>query len=66
MDQNKLFSKAFSGNQTHCMYKRNRRFEGHLGLHHQGCVSYHIPDDEDRDGPQNINLFYTSDMADCV
>jgi hypothetical protein len=28
-------------------------------------VSYHIPDDEDRDGTRNIGFFYTSDAADC-
>jgi hypothetical protein len=28
-------------------------------------VSYHIPDDEDQDGPRNIGFFYTSDAADC-
>jgi hypothetical protein len=27
-------------------------------------VSYHIPDDEDRDGPRNVGFFQTSDAAD--
>jgi hypothetical protein len=30
------FNKIFSGDQPYQMNKRNRRFEEHLGLHHQG------------------------------
>jgi hypothetical protein len=29
-------------------------------------VSYHIPNDEDREGPQYVGFFYTSDVADCT
>jgi hypothetical protein len=28
-------------------------------------VTYHIADDEDRDGLQNVGLFYTYYVADC-
>jgi hypothetical protein len=31
------FNKAFSGSQPRQMYKRNGRFENHLGPHHQRC-----------------------------
>jgi hypothetical protein len=31
------FNKAFSGSQPRQMYKRNGRFENHLGSHHQRC-----------------------------
>jgi hypothetical protein len=34
-------------------------------MRHRVAVSYHIPDDEDRDGPRNVGFFYTSDAADC-
>jgi hypothetical protein len=54
------FSKVFSGNKLCLMFKRNLRFEDHIGPHH------HIPDNEDQDGPQNIGFFYTSDVADCL
>jgi hypothetical protein len=30
------FNTIFLGDQTRQMNKRNRRFEDHLGLHHQG------------------------------
>jgi hypothetical protein len=34
-------------------------------MRHRGApVSYHIPDDEDRDRPRNVGLFYTPDAAD--
>jgi hypothetical protein len=32
-----IFNKIFSRDQLRQMDKRNRRFEDHLGLHHQGC-----------------------------
>jgi hypothetical protein len=74
LQANFLSNKIFSGDQPREMNKRNRRFEDHLGLHHQGCdlipeapwapVSHHIHVDEDRDGPRNVGFFYSSHAAD--
>jgi hypothetical protein len=29
-------------------------------------ITYHIPDDEERDGPRKVGFFYISHMADCL
>jgi hypothetical protein len=44
-------NKVFLSNQPRQMYKWNR---------------YHIPVDEDRDGPRNVGFFYISGADDCL
>jgi hypothetical protein len=59
-------NKIFWGNQPRQVNPRNRRFEDHLGLHHQGCdmnTAHNIPVDEDRDALRNDGFFYSSDAA---